>query len=89
MGVLVLVEIIQQLKACARNACPNGGIHQLAVIYINRTGWFCNDCKNELINDGLVLENKNTGFTRPSREPVPQPVISKGDQKSRTYYREN
>lgn len=75
-------------KGCAGKNCANAAIYSLTIIYLNKIGWFCNDCKNELINEGLVIKNKNTGFTRPSTEPVPQSVISKGDQKSRIFYRE-
>jgi len=48
-----------QHPICARNGCPNKGIHLLTVFYINREGWFCEDCKLELVNAGLVFENEN------------------------------
>ncbi|MDR4492432.1 MAG: hypothetical protein R2685_16305 [Candidatus Nitrosocosmicus sp.] len=36
--------------------CSNKGTHQLKIIYINKTGWFCDSCKQDLIKLGLVEE---------------------------------
>ena len=45
-----------EYKTCARNGCSNPAEYRLTIIYLNKTGWFCELCKNELIEDGLALE---------------------------------
>jgi hypothetical protein len=57
MGSTVMSKITQLSKPCAGNGCPNDGVNQLTVIYLNRVGWFCNICKTELIKEGLVFDN--------------------------------
>ena len=46
-------------KTCAGKGCNNTGIHYLSIIYINKTGLFCETCKNELEQCGLVLLSKS------------------------------
>ena len=53
---------IQHPNICARNGCSNKGIHLLSVLYINREGWFCEGCKQELEDAGLVFEDKQKGW---------------------------
>jgi hypothetical protein len=56
MDSAAMSKIKQSSRACAGNGCPNEGILQLTVIYLNRIGWFCNSCKDDLIKDGLIFE---------------------------------
>ncbi len=56
-------------NVCAGNGCSNPGTHSLTVVYLNKIGWFCEFCKNELVQEGLVMENKIIGqsTSQPSR----------------------
>lgn len=47
----------QGTKMCASNSCSNPGTHQLTILYVNKIGWFCDKCKNELEQEGLVTES--------------------------------
>ena len=46
-------------NSCAGIGCPNEGIYLLNVAFLNKSGLFCDDCKYELMNLGLVFESKN------------------------------
>ncbi len=45
---------IPEYKICAGKDCNNIGKYRLSIIYINRTGFFCLNCKKELEDLGLV-----------------------------------
>jgi hypothetical protein len=40
---------------CAGKRCFNRGKHSLKIIYFNKTGWFCDSCRDDLANDGLII----------------------------------
>jgi hypothetical protein len=42
--------------SCAGKHCPNEGKYPLTIIYLKKTGWFCDECKNELVESKLVAE---------------------------------
>lgn len=44
---------------CIRKGCGKAASNSLAINYLNKSGWFCDDCKAELMKEGLVIENKN------------------------------
>ena len=46
-------------KRCAGKGCSEPGIHHLKVLFINKSGWFCDKCKNSLVEDKLVDQNVN------------------------------
>ena len=46
------------------------GSFQLTIIYLNRKGWFCNSCKQELTRDGLVTENIESGPANETQIPI-------------------
>jgi hypothetical protein len=48
-------SVIQEFKPCAGKGCNNLGVHRLSIIYINKTGLFCETCKKELERCGLVI----------------------------------
>ena len=50
-----------KFKQCAANDCTKPGIHSLTVLYLNKTGYFCESCKNELLKEGLVIDCKCKG----------------------------
>jgi hypothetical protein len=41
-------------NVCAAMDCEEIGIHYLKVIHLNKVGWFCDVCKDNLIMDRLV-----------------------------------
>jgi hypothetical protein len=50
----------QEYKECAGKGCQNMGVHYLKIVFLNKFGWFCDDCKNDLLSDRLadeVLDN--------------------------------
>jgi hypothetical protein len=60
----------QRQPDCAGKRCPNKGTFQLTIIYLNRKGWFCNSCKQELTKDGLVTENIESGPSNETQIPI-------------------
>ena len=46
-----------QYKSCARLGCLSQGEYPLTVIYLKKVGLFCEECRRELIEDGLVMES--------------------------------
>jgi len=46
------------LENCAGKNCSNKGTSQLTIVYLNRTGWFCDSCKQELLSDDLIIEHE-------------------------------
>jgi len=40
---------------CAGLYCNSVGIHRLKIIYIEKTGLFCENCKTELEKCGLIV----------------------------------
>jgi hypothetical protein len=63
---------------CIRKGCGKAADNSLTINYLNKIGWFCNDCKNELIEEGLVIENKSGlgNQPNPATAPVPEQAIS-------------
>lgn len=49
----------QQYKECAGKDCNRIATTQLKIRYLNRYGYFCNVCKNELLDLGLVIREGN------------------------------
>jgi hypothetical protein len=50
------VQRERKLKTCAGIGCQKPGLHNLHILYMNRTGWFCRSCRRSLIVDGLAEE---------------------------------
>ncbi len=49
----------KEFKICVGKGCNNVGLHSLSIIYINKTGLFCETCKKELEKCGLVFLGKS------------------------------
>lgn len=45
-------------KKCAGKGCNKCGTNPLRIIYLHKTGWFCNSCADELIKLKLVFLNE-------------------------------
>ena len=46
-----------QHKLCARLGCSSQGEYPLTIIYVKKVGLFCEECRRELVEDGLVVES--------------------------------
>jgi len=49
-------DALQEYKQCAGKNCQRIGIHCLKVLYLNKSGWFCDICKDSLLSDSLVIK---------------------------------
>ena len=43
---------------CAGRNCRNEGKHFLRIIYLNKVGCFCDNCKDQLLKNGLIVDNE-------------------------------
>ena len=51
-------------QECAGKDCRNRGIHLLKVRFLNKSGLFCDSCKNDLVSHDLVyysIQNSDNG----------------------------
>jgi hypothetical protein len=44
----------EQVTICAGKNCDNIAKNRLKILYLNREGWFCQKCANDLIKEDLV-----------------------------------
>lgn len=51
---------LEGYKECVGKECHNLAIHRLEVLHIKKIGWFCDQCKDSLIESGLVAEIKDS-----------------------------
>ena len=49
---------IQEYNTCAGKGCNNIGNNRLKIVFINKFGWFCDYCKEELTSLRLIEEDK-------------------------------
>ena len=49
---------IQGYNICAGKGCNNIGKNHLKILFINKSGWFCEFCKEDLINLKLIQEGE-------------------------------
>ena len=45
---------LYEYKDCAGRGCNSRGINLLNIIYIKKSGWFCNACAEEMRESGLI-----------------------------------
>lgn len=45
-------------KPCIARNCKNLGDHYLKILYLNKSSWFCDSCKKDLLDLKLVEENE-------------------------------
>ena len=48
----------RKTEKCAGKNCTNEGNNKLIILYLNKSGWFCNSCKQELLFDDLTVEQE-------------------------------
>jgi hypothetical protein len=44
-------------RRCAGKECREKGLHYLEILYLNKSGWFCESCKDSLISNELVVQD--------------------------------
>jgi hypothetical protein len=49
-------HLSQSHKPCAAKDCSNPGIHEIQILFLGRKGWFCTQCKESLMRDGLLVQ---------------------------------
>ncbi len=47
---------IHEYKICAGKGCNNIGENRLNILFINKFGWFCDCCKEDLLSSKLIQE---------------------------------
>jgi hypothetical protein len=60
-------ETSYEYKECAGKGCEKVGIHCLKIVFLNKIGWFCDDCKNDLLFEKLVDESQQSDPTTTSQ----------------------
>ncbi|HEX6671460.1 MAG TPA: hypothetical protein VF084_04455 [Nitrososphaeraceae archaeon] len=48
----------KRLPECFCKGCDRTGINALKIILFNKVGYFCNECKTELLNLELVVDHE-------------------------------
>jgi hypothetical protein len=51
-------HLSQSYKPCAAKGCSNPGTHEMEILFLGRKGWFCEECKDNLMRDGLLLQRQ-------------------------------
>jgi len=49
-------NLIGPYKECAGRGCSKKGVNHLKILFVNRSGWFCDSCKDTLVSNGLADE---------------------------------
>ena len=57
-------NIIPEYKQCAGKGCRRKGTHYLRIQFLKKYGWFCDSCKEFLIQDKLIDKVDEIGKTR-------------------------
>lgn len=50
----------QTHRECAGKGCNNHAENQLKICYVEKYGWFCEDCKELLLKEGLIVEMRKS-----------------------------
>ena len=53
----IKLDVIPKYKECAGRGCQNAGVHYLEIIFLDKGGWFCKPCRNNLIENDLVKKH--------------------------------
>jgi hypothetical protein len=49
---------IEEFKRCAAKSCTNPGTYEMEIVFLGKKGWFCEQCKDSLMGDGLLLQQQ-------------------------------
>ena len=50
------INDIHEYKMCAGIHCNKAAKRRLRILYINKSGWFCDDCSRDLLNLDLGVD---------------------------------
>jgi hypothetical protein len=53
------VTLLKVYDRCSGKGCINTGVTLLKIVYINKTGYFCDSCSEDLLHLGLAAEVGN------------------------------
>jgi hypothetical protein len=53
----MIEKVLEEDRRCAGKECQGEGIHYLEILYLNKSGWFCESCKDRLISNKLVVQD--------------------------------
>jgi hypothetical protein len=45
---------LNEYKTCAGRFCNNAATHCLKIVLVKKSGWFCDSCRQDLEENGLV-----------------------------------
>ena len=48
--------LLKVYDRCSGKRCTNIGKTLLKIVYINKTGYFCDSCSEDLLHQGLAVE---------------------------------
>jgi hypothetical protein len=48
-----------EYKQCAGKGCKENGINRLRILFINKIGYFCESCTNQLLALDIVTKEEN------------------------------
>ena len=51
-------QFIQHHRICAAKGCSRLGTFEMEILFLGRNGWFCEQCKDNLMRDGLLLQQQ-------------------------------
>lgn len=51
---ITMDNVSKKYNNCAGKGCRNHGTNRLQIVFIHKTGWFCNSCTEELVKYKLV-----------------------------------
>jgi hypothetical protein len=49
---------IEEFKRCAAKGCSNPGTFEMEILFLGRKGWFCTQCKDSLMRDGILIQQQ-------------------------------
>jgi hypothetical protein len=53
----------QLTQTCTAKGCSEPGIYEMEVLFLKRKGWFCQQCKDRLRSEGLLVQQQTSADT--------------------------
>jgi hypothetical protein len=64
-------QLTQHHKICAAKDCASLGVYEMEILFLGKKGWFCQNCKESLTRDGLLIQQVTaTRDCHPSNQGV-------------------
>jgi hypothetical protein len=70
-------DLTQRYKTCAARDCSNHAVYCMEILYLGKTGWFCEHCKNNLIADGLLVQQNLDPISKSAHSEQSNLIIEK------------